>query len=151
MFNYLVIAALLAVSMSKAVRYTALLFLSFQIIFMVFIKGMSWDVYFVAVATVNLVAGRMTYDKNVAFAKLSFLMIPVAFIGFVLCYHRLSLVAYGTLALTITTIQVLVLVARAINANGNIRGTNCRRLVRLFDPVGFKQNRKEQTVKGQAS
>ena len=140
-FQSVILLLIVAASRHKEVRQAALIFFVLQFSYVLTIKGMAWDQYFLALAVINTIVVITTAAKYFLFALLSFIMIIGSFFGYILAYYRLPLVAYDTLSITITILQVLALYARVLTANGNIRGTRGRALVRLVNFDCFKQDR----------
>ena len=143
MIDFAIVIVFLLISRYRVARIAAFIFVTFQLIYMftvVPLAALDWELYFKINAVVNLLVGLLVYNHDKDFAKLSFLMIPVSCMGYILCYYNCSPVVYDTLSYTIIILQALVLVVRILTSDGYVRGRRKRSLVRLADFHRYKQS-----------
>jgi len=147
MLDYSVVFLFLFLSRYPAVRSVALMFTVFQLIYMYAVVPLDWQMYYKMTAVVNLLVGIAAMRHNKEFSNLSFLMLPVALIGYFLCKYDFSTVTYDTLARIIITLQAMSLVVRILVSDGNVRGYSRRALVRFVNLYSIRQGCISQTGK----
>lgn len=147
MFDFLVVVVFLVISKLRACRDAALAFVLFQLIYMLAVVPLSFEYYYHGAALINLLLGLTTYKHFRLFGSLSFALVPVAYLGYVLCMMRYTPAIYDTMAISITILQAISLCLRALIQDGHIRGTRGRALVRLLHFDSIKQNNVVQTEK----
>ena len=148
MFDFLVVAVFLALSKLRACRDAALAFVLFQIIYMLVVVPLSYEYYYHGTALINLLLGLATYKHFRLFGSLSFALVPVAYLGYVLCMMRYTPSIYDTIAISITILQAMSLCLRALIQDGHIRGTRGRAFVRMVNFNCFQQGDVLRIIKG---
>ena len=107
---------------------------------MLFIVDLSGEYFYHITALMNTVVAYAVYGRYRLFSILSFLFIPVCFVGYVMYSNYHAPVLYDTLAVIITILQVLLLGARVMKNAVTVKGIRGRALVRIVNFDSFKQN-----------
>jgi hypothetical protein len=113
-------------------RMAAFVMLAFNFIYFQFVLNLDWTEYYHYSATLCATIGVILYRKYKLVALLSFLLIPVNIIGYLLCKNYFDPYIYDNMCLTITLLQVVVLLSRGLT-NGISWGNKRNPLVFLAD------------------
>ena len=140
MFNLAVLALFFVLCFSYDHKHIGrVCFLAYSI-YVLFIVDLSGEYFYHITALMNTVVAYAVYGRYRLFSILSFLFIPVCFVGYVMYSNYHAPVLYDTLAVIITILQVLLLGARVMKNAVTVKGIRGRALVRIVNFDSFKQN-----------
>lgn len=121
----------------KTLRYAAVTIITGYLLYFTAVEPLSGEYYYHGTALLNLIIGIVLFPRYKLVALLSFSLILVNNIGFVLYETGYEPALYNDLSLCIILTQILLLYIRALTDGHIIRGTGGRALVWLtnFDRV----------------
>ena len=121
-YQFVFIGAFIALLFPKQSRVAAVVTLAFNAIYFTFIIDLDWTQYYLYSATLNTMLGVILFRWYRVVATLSFLLIPVNIIGYLLCKYYYEPTIYDNMCLIIILLQIITLTLR-----GLLNGTNRRR------------------------
>lgn len=137
-----IIGAFIALLIPAQSRLAALVILAFNIIYFNFIIDLAWDDYYLYSATLNTILGVTLYKKYRVVAILSFSLIIVNYIGYLLSYNYYEPTIYDIMCLIIILLQIIMLTIRGL-LNGIDRRYNYSPMVFL---VNFDSNKNHAKI-----
>jgi len=126
------IGAFIALLIPSQSRPAALTILFFNAIYFSFIIDLAWDDYYLYSATLNTILGVTLYKRYRVVAILSFSLIIVNYIGYLLAFNYYDPTIYDNICLIIILLQIIMLTIRGL-LNGIDRQYN-------YDPLVFLVN-----------
>ena len=121
-YQFIFIGAFIALSIPKKTRAASILILFFNLFYFLFIIDVSWKYYYLYSATLNTVLGVTLYFLSYkVVGLLSFLLIPVNILGYVLCKNYQEPYLYDNMCAIIILLQILSLIARGLTDGADSR------------------------------
>lgn len=136
------IGAFIALLIPRQSRLAAFIILSFSVIHFNFIVPLDWTEYYLYSATLNTVLGVILFRWYKLVATLSFLLIPVNILGYLLCKNYYEPTIYDNMCLIIILLQIIMLTIRGL-LNGIDRRYNYSPMVFL---VNFDSNKNHAKI-----
>lgn len=126
--------------LSKTTRYASAVILAGYALYFSVIEPLPGQYYYHMTALLNLIIGCILFPRYKLVALLSFALIVVNNIGFLIYDAGYEPTLYNNLSLVIITIQILLLYIRAITDGIHIRGTRGRALVFIANCDSVQSN-----------
>ena len=139
----LIIGAFLALLIPEQSRVAANVMLIFNLVYFLFVIDLDWNYYYITSATLNTVIGFILFSRYRIVAILSFLLIPVNFIGYTMYKYYYEPTIYDNICLTIIILQIVMLTVRGL-LNGIDKRFNNGPLVFLVNFDSRKNHAKIQ-------
>ena len=134
-----IIGAFTALLFPEQSRFAAKIILLFYLVYFIFVIDADWDNYYLYSATLDTIIGVMLYRRYRVVAILSFSLIIVNYIGYLLSLNYYEPTIYDSMYLIITLLQIIMLIIRGL-LNGIDRPHNFNTLV-FFVDFDSNQNR----------
>lgn len=131
-WQFYFIGAFIALLLPKQSRFAAFVILVFNAIYFNYIISLDWTKYYLYSATLNTILGVILFKRYKLVATLSFLLIPINFIGYMLCLNYYDPYIYDNMCLIIILLQIIILTSRDL-LDGVDRRYNNNPLVFLID------------------
>ncbi len=138
----LIIGAFIALLYPEQSRFAAKHILILNYFYFSFMFNADWDVYYLYSATLCTILGVSLYKRYRVVAILSFLLIPVNYIGYLLSFNYYEPTIYDNICLIIILLQIIMLTIRGL-LNGIDRQYNYSPMVFL---VNFDSNKKHAKI-----
>ena len=142
-YQLVFIGAFIALLLPKETRFAAVAILAFNAVYFSFIIDKEWTSYYHWSATINTLLGIILYFKYRAVAILSFLLIPINIIGYLLCKNYYDPFIYDNMCFIVILLQILLLTVRGLT-DGTSWGDKRNPLVFLANFDSYKNHAKIQ-------
>lgn len=153
LLNLILLACLILLALPKRTRFTSSTLVGMFLLYQAFVVNLDGLLYYGGAATLDsLVAAFLlkAERRHVVVAYLAILSIFINFFGWVLYENYYEPMYYNTVSLTVSCIQVLVLLTDY--ANARLYNNDTRRgMVRRFDITGQKFDIKKEIAEVEKS
>jgi len=137
------IVAFVVLLIPERSRLAAIVILVFNLIYFQFILPLDWEVYYHFSATLNTLLGVILYYRYKSVAILSFLLIPINVIGYLLCKNYYDPFIYDNMCFVVIALQIILLTVRGLT-DGTSWGGKRNSLVFLANFDSYKNHAKIQ-------
>jgi hypothetical protein len=109
-----IIGAFIALLFFEQSRVAAIIILIFNVIYFNFVIDAEWDCYYLYSAALDTAIGVILYSRYRVVAILSFSLIIVNYIGYLLSLNYYESTIYDNIYLTIIALQIIMLIFRGL-------------------------------------
>ena len=131
-YQYVFVVVFICLVFNKSTRFASLVFLCSYVFYYSLILDLSGNSYYHACAAMELVKGYVLNGRYLAISLLSYSLILINFIGFIMFEFYIEPLVYDIVCAIVLTLQILILSTRLLS-NGIYRNAIPQLMVRIVN------------------